>query len=112
MAPACLSGCFSPRTSVSHCALIAPGHLSGLAGEADAKHLPAGRTLTAVPPHTLGSLGRALKPIFRGLRRESCHASVGTGTAGSYANPILHWLSHKWPPLTLVCPTRELGIQA
>lgn len=108
MAPACFSVCFSSRTSVSHCALIDPGHLSGLAGEADAKHLPAGRTLTAVLPHTLG----ALKPIFRGFRTESCQASVGTGTAGSYANPILHWLRHEWPPLTLVCPTRELGVQA
>lgn len=57
---ACLPGWFSPRASVSHCALIAPGHLSGQLGRqmpntclwATPWQLP-----HAVPLHTLGNQG-------------------------------------------------------
>lgn len=57
---ACLPGWLSPRASVSHCALIVPGHLSGQLGrqtpntclQATPWQLP-----HAVPPHTLGNQG-------------------------------------------------------
>lgn len=65
---ACLPGWLSPRASVSHCALIVPGHLSGQLGrqtpntclQATPWQLP-----HAVPPHS-GKPGRAVKLISEG----------------------------------------------